>query len=109
LEKELENHYVNYIIQNRKIIETATILTTLKVFTIACNRVLGIGEKRLSKLFDEMMTTINNQSLTDEIFETHLDKECIQILGEESFNKYFPKLNGDDNYDEHINTTSSVN
>lgn len=109
LSKELENYYANYIIQNREMIEIATIISTLKIFTIACNRVLGIGEKRLSKLFDEMMTTINNQSITDEIFETHLDKECIQILGEESFNKYFPKLNGDDNYDEYINTTSSVN
>ena len=42
-----------------------------------------------------MMTTINEQSLTDEIFEDHLDKECIQILGKEAFEKYFPKLNGD--------------
>lgn len=95
LSKELEQYYSQYIAKNKRIIEIATILTTLKVFVVACNRVLGIGEKRLKKLFDEMMTTINEQSLTDEIFEEHLDKECIQILGKEEFEKYFPKLNGD--------------
>lgn len=99
LSKELEHYYSNYILNQRSVIETATILTTLKVFTVACNRVLGIGEKRLCKLFDEMMTTINEQSLTDEVFETHLDKECIQILGEKKFKQYFPKINGDDNND----------
>lgn len=108
LSKELEHYYTDYIMKQRGIIETATIITTLKVFAIACNRVLGIGEKRLCKLFDEMMTTINEQSLTDEVFETHLDKECIQILGQEKFEKYFPKLNGDDNYDQHINITSKI-
>ena len=91
LSNELESYAEKYFIEHRNKIELATILTTLKVFTIACNRILGIGEKRLSKIFDEMMTTINNESLTDEVFEAHLDQECLQILGEKSFNKYFPK------------------
>lgn len=89
LQKELEAYSQKYFIENKAKIELQTILATLKVFVICCNRTLGMGEKRISKIFDEIITTINKESLTDEIFETHLDKECKQILGEETFKKYF--------------------
>ena len=56
-----------------------------------------MGEKRISKIFDEIINTINKESLTDEIFETHLDKECKQILGEKTFAKYFIKSKDDNN------------
>lgn len=100
LQKELETYSQKYFIENKAKIELQTILATLKVFVVCCNRTLGMGEKRISKIFDEITNTINKESLTDEIFETHLDKECIQILGEETFKKYFLERKNDTNIKE---------
>lgn len=97
LQKELEAYSQKYFVQNKAKIELQTILATLKVFVVCCNRTLGMGEKRISKIFDEIINTINKESLTDEIFETHLNKECKQILGEETFKKYFEPTNKVDN------------